>query len=198
MRNVLASFLALLCLALPGVCGAAALHAVFEVFGGDPTTPLLSLTDTVDIQGFEDNGNAALGDTGSVGAFAVSIDLGCDAGRMLSFSSAFRGNLIITERGTCAFATKVLNAEAAGAVGVVVYNNAPELNAGLLIDPTGIPAALISGAAISAIDQVLQSSQPPFSFHLGVSRDLPEPSSFGLLLAALAGIWFSGRSASRA
>jgi len=162
-----------------------------DVTGEDLTTPLLVYTELVDYQAFEDNGNAALGDTGFVGLIlAVGIDLGCDGARLSSLSSSIRGSILITERGSCAFSTKVLNAQAAGAVGVLIFNDAPELNAGVLIDPTGIPAALLSGAAIQALDALPRG---PLFFHLQIFRDVPEPASLALLLAALGGLWFSRR-----
>jgi hypothetical protein len=186
---VLASFLASVCLALPGVCGAT-LHAVLDVTAEDLTTPRLVFNELVDFQAFEDNGNAALGDTGFVSGIAVGIDLGCDGARLSGFSSAIQGTLLITERGNCGFSTKVLNAQAAGAVGVLIFNNAPELNAGLLSDPTAIPAALLSGAAIQAFDTLAPG---PLFFHLQIARDVPEPASLALLLAALGGLWFVRR-----
>jgi len=186
---VLASFLASVCLALPGVCGAT-LHAVLDVTAEDLTTPRLVFNELVDFQAFEDNGNAALGDTGFVSGIAVGIDLGCDGARLSGFSSAIQGTLLITERGNCGFSTKVLNAQAAGAVGVLIFNNAPELNAGLLTDPTAIPAALLSGAAIQAFDTLAPG---PLFFHLQIARDVPEPASLALLLAALGGLWFVRR-----
>lgn len=67
-------------------------------------------------------------------------------------SSDFTGDVVLIKRGTCTFATKVANAAAAGAVGVVVYNSFPG-------DPVAmggegeIPAVMVSdvdGAAIKA------------------------------------------------
>jgi hypothetical protein len=161
-----------------------------DVTAEDLTTPRLVFNELVDFQAFEDNGNAALGDTGFVSGIAVGIDLGCDGARLSGFSSAIQGTLLITERGNCGFSTKVLNAQAAGAVGVLIFNNAPELNAGLLSDPTGIPAALLSGAAIQAFDTLAPG---PLFFHLQIARDVPEPASLALLLAALGGLWFVRR-----
>jgi hypothetical protein len=161
-----------------------------DVTAEDLTTPRLVFNELVDFQAFEDNGNAALGDTGFVSGIAVGIDLGCDGARLSGFSSAIQGTLLITERGNCGFSTKVLNAQTAGAVGVLIFNNAPELNAGLLSDPTGIPAALLSGAAIQAFDTLAPG---PLFFHLQIARDVPEPASLALLLAALGGLWFVRR-----
>src|SRR3954471_22422842 len=96
VRTVLASLLASVCLALPGVCGATR-HAVLDVTAEDLTTPRLVYTELVDFQAFEDNGNAALGDTGFVSLIvAVGTDLGCDGARLSTFSS-IRGSILITE-----------------------------------------------------------------------------------------------------
>ncbi len=47
---------------------------------------------------------------------------GCEAADFAGFPS---GNIALVSRGACAFALKATNAEAAGAVGVVIYNNIP-------------------------------------------------------------------------
>ncbi|GAA4313633.1 M20/M25/M40 family metallo-hydrolase [Klenkia terrae] len=53
---------------------------------------------------------------------------GCEAADFAGFAT---GSIALVQRGTCTFAIKVANAVAAGASGVVVYNNAPGL-----INPT--------------------------------------------------------------
>ena len=76
---------------------------------------------------------------------------GCTA---LTNAAAVAGKIAIIDRGTCAFALKVKNAQNAGAIGVIIANNAaadpPPGMAG--VDPTiTIPAILVSqslGAAI--------------------------------------------------
>jgi carboxypeptidase Q len=45
------------------------------------------------------------------------------------------GNIALISRGTCTFATKSLNAKAAGAVGIVIYNNVDGLLQGTLGGP---------------------------------------------------------------
>ncbi len=58
--------------------------------------------------------------------------------------AAIAGNIALVSRGACAFSTKILNAQAAGAAGVVVFNNAGDpISMGG--DPTGIalPAVMI-------------------------------------------------------
>jgi hypothetical protein len=130
----------------------ATLHAVLDVTGEDLTTHPACFTELVDFQAFEDNGNAALGDTGFVSAVAVGIDLGCDGARLSGFSSSIQGTMLITERGSCAFSTKVLNAQAAGAVRRPYLQQCARAQCRTTCDPTGIPAALLSGAAIQALD----------------------------------------------
>ncbi|HSJ19205.1 MAG TPA: M28 family peptidase [Nocardioidaceae bacterium] len=74
--------------------------------------------------------------SGDVTAAASNVAVhGCDAGNFSGFTA---GNVALISRGTCTFATKAVNAEAAGATAVVIYNNAPgELNGTLGNDYTG-------------------------------------------------------------
>jgi hypothetical protein len=66
-------------------------------------------------------------------------------------AAAFPGKIALIERGTCGFTVKVKNAQNAGAIGVIVYNNAANANALLgnmatdpVIGPTiTIPSVLI-------------------------------------------------------
>jgi aminopeptidase Y len=57
---------------------------------------------------------------------AVDPTPGCEAADFAGFPA---GGIALISRGACAFAIKAMNADAAGAVGVVIYNNIPgELN----------------------------------------------------------------------
>jgi aminopeptidase YwaD len=56
-----------------------------------------------------------------------------------------RGKIALVQRGTLRFSEKVANATAAGAIGVVVYNDATGSVQGSLVAPAGVPAATISG-----------------------------------------------------
>lgn len=60
--------------------------------------------------------------------------LGCNA----YAAGALAGKLALVDRGTCSFVTKVANAQAAGAVGVVIVNNTSGL-----IDMTGVEPTLV-------------------------------------------------------
>jgi Zn-dependent metalloprotease len=55
-------------------------------------------------------------------AAGPSVDDGCTA---FTNAAAVAGKIAIVNRGTCTFVVKVTNAQAAGAIGVIVQNNAP-------------------------------------------------------------------------
>jgi len=99
-----------------------------------------------------------------------------DASGPLTNAAAIAGNIALVIRGAVPFTTKMLNCMAAGAVGVVVYNNVPGLfsMAGFTVTIT-IPAVSISdtdGAALLATsgtaapifgwDQLYGESDTPF------------------------------------
>jgi minor extracellular serine protease Vpr len=81
----------------------------------------------------------------------TTLDDGCTAASFVGFPA---GSIALIRRGTCGFYVKAINAQAAGAAGVVLYNNA----AGAL-SPTvaGTPAVTIPVVAIAAADGVLIS-----------------------------------------
>jgi Zn-dependent M28 family amino/carboxypeptidase len=74
---------------------------------------------------------------------------GCEA---TDFGASVAGTIVVLSRGLCAFAVKQANATAAGAVGVVVYNNEPGPLNGTLGGPVdGAPAGGISQEAGAAL-----------------------------------------------
>jgi aminopeptidase YwaD len=66
-------------------------------------------------------------------------------GRPSEFSSAVSGNIALIERGELTFQDKVRNAIAAGARGVIIFNNGAGTFFGSLSEDSTIPAASISG-----------------------------------------------------
>ena len=91
--------------------------------------------------------------SGDVTAIAEGVDLtlppggstntstsGCEAS---DFASFIPGNIAVIQRGTCTFAEKVQNAEAAGAVGVVIFNEGQEGNTAAFLGTLGAPGASI-------------------------------------------------------
>ncbi len=116
---------------------------------------------------------AAFGPTPSgtaiTGAFAIVDDgsgtaEGCDA--LIGFPD---GAIAIADRGTCPFADKALNAQAAGAIALVVANNSPAapINMGGIGD-VQIPAVMISQTDGNTIKAGLPASG-------GVSRNPDSP-----------------------
>ncbi len=72
---------------------------------------------------------------------AGSTISGCEASDFAGFPA---GNIALIQRGTCTFGTKASNAQAAGAIGVVIFNEGQPGRdgpiAGTLGDPVAIPA----------------------------------------------------------
>jgi uncharacterized protein (TIGR03437 family) len=85
-----------------------------------------------------------------------------DEGRACSplATGSLAGTIAVLQRGGCEFATKVLNAQKAGAVGVLIEQSAGvELLFPMVgLQESGIPAALIGSAAGSALRQFLASN----------------------------------------
>ena len=88
---------------------------------------------------------------GTVSAAVTAVDInlvlprastsGCEAADVAGFPA---GNIALIQRGTCTFAAKALNAQAAGASAVIIFNqgNTPARE-GLVIGTLGLPAATI-------------------------------------------------------
>ncbi len=78
------------------------------------------------------------------GDLAVSQPL--DACTALTNGESVNGNIAFIQRGTCTFASKILNAQAAGAVAVVVFNNVPGAPIVMGGESTGIeiPGVMVS------------------------------------------------------
>lgn len=70
-----------------------------------------------------------------------------------------RGKIALVQRGTITFREKVRNAAAAGAVGVVIYNNQPGNFRGTLGEPGPVPAVSISQEDGAALAEQLKSGR---------------------------------------
>ncbi len=121
--------------------------STFELTAPAPTT-FVEGEDFVTLE-YSGSGDA----TGTVQAVdAATADpstSGCEAEDFAGFTA---GNIALVRRGTCNFSDKVVNAEAAGAVGVIIFNqgNTPE-RSGLLTGvtlgvPVGVPVVGVSTA----------------------------------------------------
>src|ERR671924_1498791 len=106
---------------------------------------------------------------------ANSNTSGCEAS---DFPAATSGAISLIQRGTCPFVQKLANAQAAGAVGVVLFNegdSAGRTNAGFRSGPTdlAIPAVFSSFAVGKELYDAFQAGQNP-TVHLqtnGVNVD---------------------------
>lgn len=87
-------------------------------------------------------------------------------GRPEDFPSNTNGNIALIRRGILTFGTKVANAAAAGASGVVVYNSEAGLFAGVLDQPSTIPALAVSLQDGQALLSMMESG--PVSVRLEV------------------------------
>jgi subtilisin family serine protease len=89
---------------------------------------------------------------------AMTPALGCTAP---TNGAALKGNIAFVQRGTCAFSTKVNNAQAAGAVGIIVYNSAAggDTLITMSLDGTAtIPARIIGLTDGTAINTALSGA----------------------------------------
>lgn len=77
-------------------------------------------------------------------------------GRPEDIPASARGAILLIERGELTFQEKVANAQAAGAAGVVIFNNIPGTFFGTLSSASSIPAVSVSmseGEALTALAQ---------------------------------------------
>ena len=122
-------------------------------------------------------------------AIPVTSPTTTDACSALTNAAAVAGKIAFLDRGTCAFTQKVLNAQNAGAIGVIVRDNAAgDPPAGLGgTDPTiTIPSVRVSITAGNQIRTALGSGPVTATLKLDTSRRAGTDSVLGLMrLAAL-------------
>ncbi|MDQ3969258.1 MAG: S8 family serine peptidase [Thermoproteota archaeon] len=89
---------------------------------------------------------AALGDFNNFGIVTAPYTVTSPANGCTAISTALSGKIALIDRGVCSFSTKIRNAEAAGAIGVLVVNNVAGDPSAMAHDgltfPT-IPAAML-------------------------------------------------------
>lgn len=116
----------------------------------------------------------------------------CGLGDPAHFPAAVSGNIALISRGTITYQAKVQNAMAAGAVGVIIYNNVPEPIMGTLgIDNNWIPTGWISQADGLAVKALLPAtgtisgtrSEPAFHYLDGTSMATPQVTAAASLAA---------------
>lgn len=93
-------------------------------------------------------------------------------GRPEEFGPEARGAVALIRRGVLTFGEKVANAEAAGARGVVIFNNEPGLFAGQLPRRAGVPAVAISQSEGEMLLARLQGGAVEVEVEVGVVSDV--------------------------
>ncbi len=128
-----------------------------------PGTPLLNISSPPSVAGIYPVGTATFGpllsSPGLTGELALGLDASPPTGNACEpIVSAVAGKIAVVDRGTCTFVTKTRNAQAAGAIGVIVVDNVPgSPPVGLGgTDPTiTIPAVRVTNADGNAIKAAL-------------------------------------------
>lgn len=124
----------------------------------------IEITAPPGLEGPREVGRSALGPFVTPGSFAGEVAVaddgvgaGGDACEPLVNAAAVAGRIALVDRGICTFVIKVLNAQAAGATGVLVANNVPGL-----IEPGGVdPAVTIPVLGLSQADgDVVRGASP--------------------------------------
>jgi hypothetical protein len=117
---------------------------------------------------------------------------GCEAA---DFAGFVPGDIALIQRGTCSFATKVLNAEAAGAAAVLIFNEGnpgrTDVIAGTLLPSSA--SVVVFGTSFSVGDQLRNGV---LNGPTGVTAHvtfIPEPATLALLCVGLGGLAASRR-----
>ncbi len=90
---------------------------------------------------------------------------GCEASDFAGFTP---GNIAVIQRGSCSFAQKALNAEAAGAVGVVIFNEGQPGRTAAFLGTLGGPGVTIPAVG-AAYDVGIELAQPGVTARLFVN-----------------------------
>ena len=133
-------------------------------------SPVLTVDSPPSVSGAYEVSTAAFGpvlSAAGVGGNLVAVNDGSAAPRegcqSIVNRAAVRGQLAFVDRGTCNFAVKAANAQDAGAVGVVIVNNAPgpPIPMGGTDPSITIPVVMIRQDDGALLTQALAAGSPP-------------------------------------
>lgn len=144
-----------------GVSSRVQMFQFMQPLGPPPLNTTLTGTLSQTIGGFAENFANVPWTAANDGPLVLAIDnagtneaCGTPIPGDISNAAALSGNVALIDRGSCAFTEKVENAEAAGAIGVVICNNVatdPIVMQGTPSMPISIPAIMISMADCNTI-----------------------------------------------
>jgi hypothetical protein len=92
----------------------------------------------------------------------------------LTNAAAVAGRIALVERGTCTFQTKAFNAQSAGAIAVIIYNNAANAGGappGMAADPLA-GSVTVTTLSVTRADGLSILAQPPSSVSARLATDL--------------------------
>jgi hypothetical protein len=139
----------------------------------------IDLGTTVDIASPDPRPIEALALGTSASGLAEGSLLSAGLGRPQEIPVGARGSVLLVQRGDITFSAKVANAEAAGAIGVIVYNNKAGVVNGQLTAPSAIPAAGISQTDGEALLALLNSG--PVTVRLEAKTQETEATSHNVI-----------------
>jgi aminopeptidase YwaD len=92
-----------------------------------------------------------------------------------------RGKIALVKRGTLRFSDKVANAAAAGAVGVIVYNDGPGRVQGSLLHTEAVPAVTMSGDDGQRLVDLAAAASAPLVLRLAVDGSIEQGAGTNVL-----------------
>jgi len=121
------------------------------------------------------------------GAMANSSTSGCDAGDFAGFTA---GNIALVQRGTCPFQQKVENAQAAGAVGVLIFNEGQPNRAGVIVsslDDTGVTVPVLGTSYALGAELAGMIAQGDVTMHMFTRVGVVDRPTYNVLADTAAG-----------
>ena len=133
----------------------------------DITQPTPIPSHLIDMYGLLGVANNFSGDVDAGLLYAGNVAPGNQEGCSAFPANSFNGKIALISRGSCNFSSKIDNAEAAGAVAAIIYNNQADIPIVMGgIESTNIPAVMIGqadgDAIVAFIDSVVASTVEGF------------------------------------